>query len=1103
MARLRPERRRQGRRQALQAPRPRQGHQLAKKANADTATLDTAAGVVTLSHPDATAADGKPDGGHKVRYAGGLAGGRDLSEGFTVGGVEEDVTLPSPADSPSYPLRADLPAGVTLVANGAQVDVVDAAHTVVAALGDGIAHDSTPTPGGTGIETPTIVRVVAQEGRTATLSVGVDPAWFADPARRFPVVIDPYYNTGTAGYDQCPAGSDPHNHTFLTCDTYVNSDNPYASPGYSSQTELRTGSPGGTEGYSCCYAHNRTRSYLKFATDNYGSPPFNTYTVESANLSLYTWGGTATYADTSLFGAADEPTSYTNWANQPGGDTQDTNALATSYSYGGQGVVNLSGTGLTNLVQSWFANGDTNLGFRLQSTNAEDDTFAFRRYYSGEAGVGTSGPGLQITYVVPPPAPVSLSLGTTGPGNTGGGASWAPASDPNCVDANNNTIPGCAPDSYRLTLFDNGAQVSAPITVSGTANTFYGLAPGDAYQFSVAAHNANGWGPASFSPAWPSGITTQAGNGSLTVGWNASAPGTGALDHYVVYLYTTSGYTGSEVTVAAGAPRTATFSGLAPGTTYRVYVLASTTQNGAYFAQAYDLSGDVVAGVAPLLTKTVSSLATNPAYANAVEADGPSAWWRLDEAPGAGVAADASGTNSPATYQGGVGLGRAGALANDGDPAAALDGTSGYVGVPAGAVTDLSGGLSLEAWVNPSAVGSFQKVFDLGNGAANDNVVLGRYGSSNDVQFQVFHGSTSVGAIYASGALVANTWQHLVATLSPSGAMALYRNGVYVAAGTATSVPTTVARTQAYVGRSSWGDAHYAGGIDEVAIYHRALTAAQVGAHWQASGAGAPAPAPAGGTYASVVRADGPLGWWRLGEAQGAATATDASGNNRPCTHAGGGFTQATGALAADPDPAAGLNGVSSALTCGTGPDISGTGPFTYETWVRTTTPNTTLMAQRDASGYQGEAKLTITGPGAIEWFTYNNGYGFYTDAPLPGASFNVTDGAWHHIVATREADGSANVYVDGALAETAAAQASVALSTSLGTVLGADKLNNNQYLPGALDEVAIYPGALSAHQVRAHYLAAQTFSRGQPLTYTITAANPAGQLTPPPWPTR
>jgi len=63
---------------------------------------------------------------------------------------------------------------------------------------------------------------------------------------------------------------------------------------------------------------------------------------------------------------------------------------------------------------------------------------------------------------------------------------------------------------------------------------------------------------------------------------------------------------------------------------------------------------------------------------DAVLADTPIAYWRLDESAGM-IARDSSGHGNDGTYIGGVHPGTAGAIANDPDTAATFDGATGYM----------------------------------------------------------------------------------------------------------------------------------------------------------------------------------------------------------------------------------------------------------------------------------------------------------------------------------------------------------------------------------------------------------------------------------------
>ncbi|MGI8683605.1 MAG: LamG-like jellyroll fold domain-containing protein [Acidimicrobiales bacterium] len=236
-------------------------------------------------------------------------------------------------------------------------------------------------------------------------------------------------------------------------------------------------------------------------------------------------------------------------------------------------------------------------------------------------------------------------------------------------------------------------------------------------------------------------------------------------------------------------------------------------------------------------------------YRAAVTADRPEASWRLGDAAAATQAVDAAG-GPLGTYVGGVTRGAAGALAADGDTAATFNGVDGHVVLPPG-MTDFSGGLTMEAWVKPTGNGSYERIFDFGNGAGAENILLYRSSTSNDLGLYVHQYGVGT-ALIAPGALVANVWQHLAATISSSGQATIYRNGAVVTQGPV-PVPQVVNRSNNYIGRSNWtGDAYFAGQIDEAAVYTSALGPARIAEHAAAAArttSTATSPAIAAGTH--------------------------------------------------------------------------------------------------------------------------------------------------------------------------------------------------------------------------------------------------------------
>jgi RHS repeat-associated protein len=234
-------------------------------------------------------------------------------------------------------------------------------------------------------------------------------------------------------------------------------------------------------------------------------------------------------------------------------------------------------------------------------------------------------------------------------------------------------------------------------------------------------------------------------------------------------------------------------------------------------------------------------------------------------------------------------------LGGDVDTSANFDSGDGqYVDIPDG-YSDFTPGLTIEAWANPVGAENFERILDFGNGGPMDNVILSRRGTTNDVGFYVYRGTTLVGQVFGPNALIAGQWQHIVATMSSAGAVTIYRNGVSIATGT-TQVPNVVTRTGNFIGKSGWSASptYFHGRLDEVGIYNKALSAAQVAAHYNARFT----------SYFTAVKADAPLGYWRLGDVYTSTTAVDSATtpHNGTYTSVYGGFSIPgyDGALVAD-----------------------------------------------------------------------------------------------------------------------------------------------------------------------------------------------------------
>jgi chitodextrinase len=179
------------------------------------------------------------------------------------------------------------------------------------------------------------------------------------------------------------------------------------------------------------------------------------------------------------------------------------------------------------------------------------------------------------------------------------------------------------------------------------------------------------------------------------------------------------------------------------------------------------------------------------------------------------VVSDASGNGNNGTISGAT-------WTTSGKYGSALtfNGTNARVTINNAPSLQLTTGMTLEAWVNLSTVNNvWRDVIYKGN----DNYYL--EGTSKHSSRPAM-GGTFGNPLYGPTALTANTWAHLAATYDRA-TMRLYVNGVQVASRAQTGAIATSTNPLQIGGDSIYGQ-YFAGRIDEVRIYNRALSAAEI-----------------------------------------------------------------------------------------------------------------------------------------------------------------------------------------------------------------------------------------------------------------------------------
>ncbi|MGY1773242.1 LamG-like jellyroll fold domain-containing protein [Blastococcus sp. SYSU D00813] len=247
--------------------------------------------------------------------------------------------------------------------------------------------------------------------------------------------------------------------------------------------------------------------------------------------------------------------------------------------------------------------------------------------------------------------------------------------------------------------------------------------------------------------------------------------------------------------------------------------------------------------------------------------------------------------------------------------------------------------------------------------------------------------------------------------------------------------------------------------------------------------------------YVTQVLADAPSAWWRLGESSG-TTAYDAIGTTNMTTAAG--ITRGTaGAVAGDTAVTANGTATGRANTPALVTE-PGTG-FSVEAWVRTTsTAGGTVVQYGEqltaADVANTDRALYVDAGGRVSFGLTARGADRVTRYATVRSPQAVTDGRWHHLVATVGAQGTV-LYVDGApVAQNPALTAANPRTgpaywlVGSGTLTGAPDAPASPHLAGAVDEVAVYRTALSAGQVAAHHAAATGGPVNTPPSASFTA---------------
>lgn len=173
-------------------------------------------------------------------------------------------------------------------------------------------------------------------------------------------------------------------------------------------------------------------------------------------------------------------------------------------------------------------------------------------------------------------------------------------------------------------------------------------------------------------------------------------------------------------------------------------------------------------------------------------------------------------------------------------------------------------------------------------------------------------------------------------------------------------------------------------------------------------------------------------------------------------------------------------------------------GPFSLEIWVKPSL-NVNTGEYWYLPGIAGSLSSTNSG-----WWIYQgagnsggdfNGFSAFfhfggTTYLKASVSLSIDTSKWYHLVVTFDGP-SINLYVDGALRQSTPTSGHTFVPNFDRELRWGSA--NSSWFPGSLDEAAIYPHALTAAQVLAHYQAGTSPTPPIPYPQVILADNPAG----------
>ncbi|MEU6428664.1 LamG-like jellyroll fold domain-containing protein [Microbispora sp. NPDC046973] len=870
---------------------------------------------------------------------------------------------------------------------------------------------------------------VDTSGTTSELVFTPDEKFLADPAVTYPVTI--------AASSDWFGGGKP-------ADAWVNKNEPYSNHGPDGW--LRAG----TTQTSADIA----RVYLQFDTKD---PALEGATVNDADLIIWNYksGGPNGALCGDPLGAgitvqrvtSDWKEGYVSWGNQPSiaSGTEGTNDAG--YNYDASGTWCAKDEALWHqvktMVRAWIEQGVPNKGLMLRAVS-ETATTNWRQYYSSEYSGGQPYPGyrhpptLMIEYEPPQVREFDIAYERDGvPDDT----------LPTYEELLENQIP----------LTDTQPEPE-PVSVEEVA------------QRQEASDQTIEVDPETLPTEDLVADDPEPDSKPPTV--VATVPLKGAVDvprNGYITAFLSEPVTGQQITLkdASGAVIAGTMrqsphgdivdfvpaQPLEPSVVFTAEVSGATDAAGNTLSEPYTWSFTTSTGMAsptPSPTPTPTPTPTPSPVPGLVAAYG------MEEGTGA-LVTDATGQNNNGT---GSNIDWANGKYGK---ALSFNGTSSWVTVQDAASLRLTTGMTLSAWVNPATVTDWRSV--LAKELSTEGVSYTLYASNGAgpagwVQTSPEDFSTVSG----TSPLPVNTWSHLALTYDGT-ALRMFVNGQQVAQKASSGSLYDDGSPLHIGGNDAWGE-FFSGLIDEVRIYNRAQSAAEIQTDMSTpvgsttpgptpSPSPSPSPSPTPSPTPTPTPVQGLVAAYGMEQGAGTVVA-DSSGKNNTGT-----ATDTTWTTQGKYGKALSFNGTSSWVTINNAPSLRLSTGMTLSAWVKpSTVTNYRSVIMKELSSLDGASYslYASNGQGPVGYLTTNYDWEFGPPTPLP-------TNTWSHIAVTYDGT-TARLFVNGTQAATAAITGGSLYDDGGPLHIGGNNVWG-EYFQGLIDEVRIYNRAQTAAQIQ------------------------------------